>query len=304
MQTQTKVHVGFKWTSNPDTNKYDAKLGYVIRNKTPGWEKWRNKDISPVELENIPRSGFKLVGVTKRSSEWFGSGRNMFRIQHPEGFQFEITANNLLAILQTDNCIDQELQGTYQLCWAYRDMSLVNINSEEYQIALENNIVERFSHTKVKEGQRVKILRHGSQQEVYYIGRFHKILLTERKRKNYSSPYLFDAAWDKKRYFFTHEPKAKNPYCFSLTSTQMLKKYDEVLEIDPLKFNLFKEKSQFNLSIDLFPNRKSPMGHQEYYGEWNVENIKGTEVQFSYKEQKDHWGLMCSVNGHKFRLKI
>lgn len=58
--------------------------------KETSWKGWGDKEIEGID--NKPLEGFRLSGTTSRSSDWFGSGRSMFYVEHPKGFRFEITS--------------------------------------------------------------------------------------------------------------------------------------------------------------------------------------------------------------------
>jgi hypothetical protein len=100
-----KYYVGF------NNRNYDGEsflLSYIVKDsKLTGFQSWRDKKIGIKEIDNLPKDGFKIFGDTRRSRDWFGSGRSMIYVQHPEGFVFEISVDNLVNILATCNIIDR-----------------------------------------------------------------------------------------------------------------------------------------------------------------------------------------------------
>jgi len=103
-----KLKIGFQERS--DT--YTKKLAYVIYfdekgtlRKEASWQSWRDKKIDPIEIDNVPTSGFvlnKKVGGYK--SDW--NFRNAYvRVYDPRDFEFEITIPNLLFILENTSAI-------------------------------------------------------------------------------------------------------------------------------------------------------------------------------------------------------
>jgi len=96
------------------------------------WNGWGQKQLKK-PVTNIPREGFKISGLTKRSSDWFGSGRTLFYIDHPEGYHFEITSDNLLALMGHHDIIGGVIQGKLLLVWDGRKMSLITAESDEYK---------------------------------------------------------------------------------------------------------------------------------------------------------------------------
>lgn len=114
-------------------------LGYVtfIDSKTKklrkeqSWSKWGDAFLG--DFQNIPKSGFKLETTIKRSAEWFGSGRTMFRIQHPDNFLFEITSDNFSAIARSSTISKGEILSNCILAWDGATLSLIPTDSELYQ---------------------------------------------------------------------------------------------------------------------------------------------------------------------------
>jgi len=95
------------------------------------WSSWGDKEI-PV-ITNEPSKGFKLAGLTQRSADWFGSGRTMFYIIHPKGFEFEITADNLFALMGFHDIIKGEIMGELVLVWDKFSLSLISVESSDYE---------------------------------------------------------------------------------------------------------------------------------------------------------------------------
>ncbi|MCK9575757.1 MAG: hypothetical protein M0R51_07335, partial [Clostridia bacterium] len=147
-----KIEVGFnkrqhKHIRGVDGEYFDGPsylLGYAtfrdkgkLRKET-SWEGWRDKNIAPQVLDNIPREGFYFSEFDKRSSEWFSSGRTMFRISDPYGFDLEITAANLVALVCNSTIIEGKLVGTCVWAWEGKDLALLATNSALYESATES----------------------------------------------------------------------------------------------------------------------------------------------------------------------
>lgn len=100
-----KLNVGF----NKRTDTYTGQLAYIIYwdsknklRKEESWTKWRDKSIPNQELDNDPIEGFILnrnIGGGSRSWDW-NARREKIRVFDPRGFEFEITIENVLYILQ------------------------------------------------------------------------------------------------------------------------------------------------------------------------------------------------------------
>ena len=118
-------------------------LGYVTYvdlttkklRKQESWSKWGSDYLG--EFSNAPKAGFKLETTVKRSSEWFGSGRTMFRIQHPDNFLFEITSDNFSEIARSSSIIKGEITCPCILAWQGASLSLIPTDSDLYQEQLK-----------------------------------------------------------------------------------------------------------------------------------------------------------------------
>lgn len=133
----TKINVGYQ--ERKDT--YTGKLAYIIYydergklRKETSWQNWRDKNIPNNEYENIPTEGFvlnKKVGGYK--SDW-NFRQTYSRIYDPRGFEFEITMDNLLWILECCSSIKGKgLEGEFVYGFAGKDLILVPVDSPDYQ---------------------------------------------------------------------------------------------------------------------------------------------------------------------------
>lgn len=138
-----KIKVGFQKRS--DT--YTKKLAYIIYydnanelRKESSWENWRDKNIKPKDIDNVPTSGFVLnKNVGGRKSGW-DYRQSYIRIYDPRGFEFEITISNLLFILEYNSCIKGKgLEGEYVYTWNGTELFLMPINSDVYEKIIEYN---------------------------------------------------------------------------------------------------------------------------------------------------------------------
>lgn len=142
-----KIKIGFQ--ERRDT--YTGKLGYVIYydnkgvlRKEKSWEGWRSKDIEPVEYDNVPTDGFVLNrhgGGGRRSYSW--DARNEFvRVWDPRGFEFEISIENVLFLLQECSSIKGKgLEGEMVYSWNGATLVLLPVNSQEFKESTNFNIL-------------------------------------------------------------------------------------------------------------------------------------------------------------------
>lgn len=139
-----KIKVGFQNRQST----YSGLLAYITYfdnkgklRKEKSWNDWRNKNIGPKEFNNIPTSGF----VLNKKAGGYASGwnhRNTYcRVWDPRGFEFEITVENLLFILE--ECTSTKgkgLEGEFVYAWDRKDLVLLPVSSEDYKasVMLEN----------------------------------------------------------------------------------------------------------------------------------------------------------------------
>lgn len=182
-----KLKVGFDKRS--DT--FDGQLSYVIfydekgvLRKEKSWQGWRDKAIEPLDVPNTPISGLSLNKSIRRYGYHFGSGRNMIRVYDPRGFEYEITPDNLLGIMNHVDVLKGELQGEFVYSYSGSDMILLPVDSEQYKAAKQHteNKNTKISAKNLIAGQ-VYPTKNGSR--VLYLGK-HWF-------NDFASHYYFDA---------------------------------------------------------------------------------------------------------------
>lgn len=92
-------------------------------------DRWAEKDLAPMDLDNKPTHGFKIVDTASR----YSTSNKFFRIEDPRGFELEIDVKNILDLIEHHTIV----QGTIMepLVWARYGSNnyLVSSNSEEYK---------------------------------------------------------------------------------------------------------------------------------------------------------------------------
>ena len=152
-----KINVGYQ----KRTDTYTGKLAYIIYYDEKGnlrkelsWNEWRDKSISNDEFDNIPMEGFvinKHAGGVEHSYGW-NARISYCRIYDPRGFEFEITIENLLYILENCSCIKGKgLEGKFIYGWDGKNLVLMPINAPDYkEIMNYNKIVHEMNLLKPK----------------------------------------------------------------------------------------------------------------------------------------------------------
>jgi len=132
-----KIRIGYQ--ERKDT--YTGKLAYVIYydekgkiRKEPSWNNWRNDSIEADEYENLPTEGFVLnKKVGDYSGDWGNHRQAYSRVYDPRGFEFEITIENLLYILENTSSIKGKgLEGEFVYGWDGGDLLLIPTSSPDY----------------------------------------------------------------------------------------------------------------------------------------------------------------------------
>jgi hypothetical protein len=136
-----QIKVGY----NERSNTYTGKLGYVIYydqknvlRKERSWQSWRQDNLGFNDYPNEPLEGFVLnkhVGGYK--SDW-NFRQSYCRIYDPRGFEFEITIENLLWILDWEDCMHGKgLTGKYVYGWIGDQLVLIPCCTDDYKVSQE-----------------------------------------------------------------------------------------------------------------------------------------------------------------------
>lgn len=178
------LKVGFQ--KRNDT--YTGKLSYIIYRddkkvwrKEKSWQGWCDSKIKPVEIENVPHSGFHLNKGVERYGYW-GSGRSMCRVYDDRGFEFEITIDNLMFILMGSDCSKRELTGEFVYSWNGTELVLLPVNSQEYEESKKHTSLqgEKVSSKELIQG--ATYLTKGG-NKLIYLGKFN--VNTFKQQYNY-----------------------------------------------------------------------------------------------------------------------
>lgn len=172
-----KINVGYQ-TRN-DT--YTKRLAYVIYydekgklRKETSWNSWRDKEISNDEFDNVPTEGFVLNKKVGDYDSGWNHRKAYCRIYDPRNFEFEITFENLLYILENTSSIKGKgLEGEFVYGWDGKDLILIPTESTDYkQIQEYSNIIHNNETIKGKDLIVGATYLDKNNQEYIYMGRF------------------------------------------------------------------------------------------------------------------------------------
>lgn len=171
------INVGYQNRSGT----YTGKLAYVIYydekgklRKEVSWNSWRDDKIPNDEFENVPTEGFVLNKKAGDYSTGWDHRHAYCRVYDPRGFEFEITIENLLYILENANCIKGKgLEGEFIYGWDGKDLVLMPVESPDYkQIAAYNKVVHNNESIKTKDLILGATYLTKENTEWIYMGRF------------------------------------------------------------------------------------------------------------------------------------
>jgi hypothetical protein len=168
------INVGFR--KRDDT--YTGKLAFVVYTDVKGklrkeksWNGWRDKEITALDFENEPTSGFvlnKKVGETR----WGWNPRKAWvRVYDPRDFEFEISVANLLFILEECSAIKGKgLEGEFVYSWDGAELVLLPVSSQEYKNSSEFTALQtrKIGKKDMKDGC---LYTSKENKQVMYLGR-------------------------------------------------------------------------------------------------------------------------------------
>lgn len=281
-----KLNIGFQ--NRKDT--FDGKLSYIIYydekgklRKETSWQNWRDKSIPNLEVDNIPIEGLilnKNVGGYKSGWDY---RQSYIRVYDPRGFEFEITIENLMYILESSDCIDKTLQGTFVYSWYGSDLVLLPTKSSDYQEILNfNNSLtkpEKITNTTLVEGYTYTTKKNN---DLIYLGKF-------------MSYCVWNNMSEGEKYFFADLSHPTPGHKFSIIKFSSVN--GKMIKSD-------KKVSPFlnDCLADLSRSREfSPLDESKYqkiyFNENNLSNIlKGRVFRFSEKT------VFSEYNGNKIEI--
>lgn len=171
------INVGYQNRSGT----YTGRLAYVIYydekgklRKEASWNNWRDENIPNEEFENIPTSGFVLNKKAGDYSSGWDHRQAYCRVYDPRNFEFEITIENLLYILENANSIKGKgLEGEFIYGWDGKDLILMPVESPDYKQILEyNKIVHNNESIKAKDLIIGATYLTKNNEERIYMGKF------------------------------------------------------------------------------------------------------------------------------------
>lgn len=232
-----KINVGFQEREGT----YTGLLAYVIYwddkgvlRKEKSWESWRHKqsytrgwganattetretDVTPKAFDNVPTEGFVLNKRAGGYSTGWNHRQTYCRVYDPRGFEFEISVENLLFILQ--ECTSTKgkgLEGEFVYSWQGTELVLLPVSSQDYQESIKytglqakkvtkKDMVPGCSYT-TKQGDELIYLGRFDYYEMGYVYLETKEEAIKREGYRWASPKYYYGLTCEKRHVFLKE---------------------------------------------------------------------------------------------------
>lgn len=179
---------------NEETKKFKQTKERADRWATP-YHNSTQKAMEPIYVDNEPRTGFRMVTNVSR----YSTSNVVWRIMHPEGFEFEITSDNLCDLLETNTIVEGEFQDAL---FFTHNKKLVN---EKTKLFADLIAREEHKQEQKKNAQEVEVgdiltfpleqttANSGNQQQspasvtVVYCGKYHAINISKNNSTEFTS---------------------------------------------------------------------------------------------------------------------
>lgn len=280
-----EIKVGFQERGGT----YTGKLAYVIYidekgkvRKEKSFESWRSHDIPTEQFNNEPTSGFVLNKKAGGYSTGWNHRQTYVRIYDPRGFEFEISIENLLYILDnTSSIIGKGLEGEFVYAWSGSDLVLVPVNAPEYEeLKKLNDLRHKKDFVKAKDLKVGATYLTKNNSEIVFLGKFDE----------------YEYGWKK----FEVSKKDKKQFYFARTGGDGTFYYDTYQAITRLLIDVIDETPHSELG-EMFEKLEfqkcySPIDHSKTIRKdmsWD---------DFLNKEVTYGWGNVVAENGRKYRI--
>lgn len=288
-----KIKVGY------DSRKgtYTGKLAYIIYydhkgklRKKVSWENWRAHSIEPNEYENVPTQGFVLNKKAGGYSTGWNHRQTYCRVYDPRGFEFEISIENLLYILDNCSCIKGKgLEGEFVYGWLGTELLLLPTSAPDYKETQAFSSA-LFKNKKLKGKDLILGATYLTKEneEVIYLGRFNEFesYLGWRSSKIVTKEIG-------KRYFFILA-NIKNDKNVSAYRKYKTCKYPSQLIIDVVSTDCVEDYA-FLIDDLEHTTKYSPIDHKEY------EKLTKEDIEFI--EERKRYAFYKLVNGEWLQIQ-
>ena len=233
-----QINIGFQERNDTYTNK----LAYVIYfdekgklRKELSWEGWRDKNIPNKIFDNIPTEGFVLnKKVGDYCSDW-NHRQAYIRVYDPRNFEFEITVENLLYILENCSSIKGKgLEGQFIYGWDGKDLILLPIDSPDYKEIKEyTDIILENKTIKAKDLIIGVTYKTKQNEEWIYMGKYdyYDYNGVKKQGKYFWFAHKKQYSWENKpTYYFKQIKTLSNDKLISVIDENFCENYAEIFD--------------------------------------------------------------------------
>lgn len=294
-----RINVGFQERSST----YTGKLAYVIYydekgtlRKEKSWNGWRNKEIPNEEFDNVPTEGFVLnKHVGGYASGW--EHRNSYcRVYDPRNFEFEISIENLLYILECcDSIKGKGLQGEFVYAWDGVDLLLLPVESPDYKNITEfNEIIHKNECIRAKDLIVGGTYLTKDNDEWIYMGKFDKYDRWSKCINNQGKYFWFYNG----TYFEKYRSIPKNKFikCINDQCTENYAEMFDKMESDPEYSPYDKSKDEFIQMSYEEMEEKCKSNYAPFPG------YSSTYMLFQYKDKIEKYELRPVRNENAYQV--
>ncbi len=286
-----KIKVGYQKREGT----YTGKLAYVIYydekgklRKEASWNSWRKHDIEPQEFDNVPTEGFVLNKKVGDYSNGWDHRQAYVRVYDPRDFEFEITVENLLYILEHCSSIKGKgLEGEFVYSWDGKDLVLLPVGTVDYkECKARTEIIQEGKFFKPSELVVGKTYETAKGEKFAYLGKHDCI--------DYRSWYVEDGVKVTKK-FYIAQRSSNSDYVFTYSRSSLSKFF--VKEVDEDK-DLYEqgmqrlEQDEYVQGFDFNHIEKLYMSDTE---------VKETLKKYNWSEDRYH---LIDVDGETYSIYI
>jgi len=214
-----KIRVGFQRRDYTSSKK----LAYIVffdekdvLKRENSFEEWRDKSIPYIDLENNPTDGF-IFNKGFEFKDILNSSATFLLVNHPNGFDFQISINNLVYILLQGNISNHSINGKCVFAWDNKNLILIPVDSIEYQQAISytEKLSNSISSKNLKKGFKYNLKK--SDKSLTYLGYFNFFKYSYFDFSSFITQKNFSTS-SKKHVFYDKDGKFSTPAISTLLS--------------------------------------------------------------------------------------
>lgn len=287
-----QINVGFQTRKGT----YTGKLAYIIYfdekgilRKEKSWDSWRDKNIENQIFDNVPTEGFVLNKKAGGYNTGWNHRQTYCRVYDPRGFEFEITIENLLYILENTNSIKGKgLEGEFIYAWSGKDLVLIPTSSPDYsELTKFNDIIHNNLTIKAKDLIIGATYLTKDNEELVYMGKF-----------NYYEKWHSNINRGKYFWFSKNEKGYSNNYSVYQWKSMPKNKFISIIDEKPNElFSEMYEEMQTRTSFSPLDESKNK------YIEYTLDDFKEQFEWFNTLRRRD-WNRLIIYDSNKVKYSI